>query len=170
MLAAQVQRAPGPRVAPVGEEGQEEEDGGSDISSADDSGHGFRVDGMSGEQESGHGRRKAGHARMEERTGQTGEEGGGHAVQQHVDQVVTQRVQFVSPEVEAEGQDAQRTVGFVRTGMRQRSAPKVVEQHVDPWRRRLHVRIGLYRSAEKQKQKQKRNGQSFSMGRRFMGL
>lgn len=49
--------------------------------------------------------------------------------------------------VESEREDAERTVGFVRSGMRQWRAPKIIEHQVDPRRRRVHIRIGLDRAA-----------------------
>jgi len=43
-------------VASVREEGEDEEDGGSDIGPPDDAGHGFGVDGMGGEETTRYGR------------------------------------------------------------------------------------------------------------------
>ena len=126
------QAAPQDDVASVGEEGQQEEDGGADVGAADDAGHGLGVHRMGGEEESGHGLRQGGAPRRHEGAGRVRQQRRAAAVQQHVDQVVAEGTQLVQPIVEAEREDAQRPVRLVRAAVRQRRAPKVVEQHVAP--------------------------------------
>ena len=101
---------------------------------------------MSGEEAAGHCRGQSS-SRGQQGAGQEGEQGRRGAVEQNVEQVISSRLQLVQPMVEAEGEDAKGTVGFVRTGMRQRRTPEVIEHQVRPWCRRVHVRIGFYGTA-----------------------
>ena len=155
LLAQPKQLGPEDCVAPVGDKGQDEEDGRANIGPSDDAGHGFRVHRMRGKEATGDSCGEPGPG-WQERTGQQSEEGRCGAMEQHVDEMISGRLQFVNPMIEPEGENAQRSVGLVRSGMGQRGAPKVVVHDVDPWRRRVDVWIGLYRpTGSKEKKKKK---------------
>lgn len=65
--------------------------------------------------------------------GDAHQEGRGQAVEEHVDQVVAPRLEAAQQVVQAEGEDAQGSVGPVRAAVRQRGAPEVVVEEAVPW-------------------------------------
>lgn len=133
LLAQPEETRPDGRVAPVGEKGEDEEDGRAHIRPSHDPGHGLRVHRMRSKEATGHGRRQSSPGRQKG-AGQEGEEGRGRAMEQNVDQMISGGFQLVDPVIEPEREDAERPVGLVRAGMGQGSAPKIVEHQVDPWR------------------------------------
>ena len=126
-----------PNVAPaspaavthVAQQGQQEEEGGSNVCPAHDPGHGLCVDGVGGEQEPG---QQAPRALPQEQAGQPGEERRHGPVQTHVDQVVSPGLQPPKGMVEAEGEGAERAVGLVAAAVGEQGAPEVVVEDVDP--------------------------------------
>jgi hypothetical protein len=63
-------------------------------------------------------------------------------VQQHVDDVVAERLQPPQEVVEAKREHRQRSVGFVRAAVPQRRAPEVVKQQAGDWRGGSDVIVG----------------------------
>ena len=83
-------------VAPVAQQRQQEEDGRTHVGAPHDPGHGFRVDRVGGEEQRRHGTGQPPVA-PQQRPAQHGKETRRHAVQQHVHQVVSARLQSVPP-------------------------------------------------------------------------
>jgi len=78
----------------------------------------------------------------QERSGHSHHQGGGHTMEQIVDQVEAPRRKSPADEiVQPEAEHAQRSPGAVGSAVHQWSAPKVVPQKIRKWANSRHVSI-----------------------------
>lgn len=130
----------------VAEERQQKKQRGTDIRPPDHAGDRFSVNRVRGKKEAS---QQAPQAATEERATEGREEGGDQGVQRHVQQVVAPGTQAVQGVVEAEGEGAERTEGFVAAAVGEQGAPEVVIQDVGPRGLRKKVLVGLDGSAKR---------------------
>uniref|UniRef100_A0A182IPS4 Uncharacterized protein n=1 Tax=Anopheles atroparvus TaxID=41427 RepID=A0A182IPS4_ANOAO len=141
---------PPPDVANVGEQRQQVEDAPGQVGPPDDARHRLGVDGVRREEQPGDGR--PGPGRRQDVARQLHHQPGRQRVQQHVDQVVPERLEAVQQVVQLEAGHAQRPVGAVRARVGQRRAPEVVLQHLRPAAGAEHVRVAEDRPSERKRQ------------------
>lgn len=119
-------------VCYVSEERQQIEVAGSQISATHNACYCFRMDGMCSEEQTGHCWTHRNTRLRKHLPGHTYHQARGETVQQDVHQMVTPRLKAAEKMIQPEGHDAQRTIGAVRSGIAEWSAPEVILQQTHP--------------------------------------
>jgi len=146
-------RIPGlapPHVSQVAEVREQVADAGGHVRPTHHSGHRFRVNWVGGEEGAGGQNRPHG---GQKRSGHSHHQGGGHTMEQIVDQVEAPRRKSPADEiVQPEAEHAQRSPRAVGSAVRQRSAPEVVREAPLPGSSARDIRIRQDGASAKEKE------------------